>query len=76
MKFSEAKKAIFRPGFRYPPDQDGKRRAQNVTRTYPHISSSKNLFFGFQANIPNIEKDKSEILALKKFNEKFHFSYE
>ncbi|KAJ6639477.1 hypothetical protein Bhyg_12222 [Pseudolycoriella hygida] len=74
MKFSTSKKAKFCPGFVHPADIDGIQRAQKVTTT-GYVSNEKYVCFGFAENIPETDKKYQEKAALKKFNEKFNFSY-
>lgn len=74
MKFHEKKNAKFFPAFVYPPDPDGKCRAQWVTAT-GNISKTKNEFHEFHQSLPDKFKEKTEICALKQFNEKFKFSF-
>lgn len=75
MKFYQFKNAVFSPGFRYPADADGKRRAQGLTHV-GGVTDKKNIIFDFSENIDSTLKDKGGLLALSKLNKKFYFSYE
>lgn len=73
MKFHTFKNSKYYPGFVYPPDEDGKQRAQKVIPS-GYVSDTKSLFFDFQENLPGDAKEAAEIYALNKFNRKFQLS--
>lgn len=75
MKFYTFKSTLFLPGFVHPADADGKCRAQSV-KPDGSVISKKNIFFEFSKNVDKELKDKAGILALKKLNKIFYFSYE
>lgn len=57
----------------YAPDEkDGRQRAQNITAD-GYVTNTKSLFYEvyFSSELPEDKKQSSEILSLKKFNEKF-----
>lgn len=76
IKFSDKKNCRACPGFVHPAGKDGISRAQAITRNGPlYIISTKYKYFQFDENIPDSEKDRQHVAALKKFNQKFKTSF-
>lgn len=65
---------MYCPGYIHPADEDGKCRAQKVTSN-GYVTDMKNEYFDSKNNIPEDEKDKSQVATLKKHNAKFGFSF-
>lgn len=74
MKFHTKNSENYFPAFVRPPDADGKSRAQWVTNTRT-ISSRKYEFYDFHHTLSDNLKENTEVNALKRFNERFKFSY-
>lgn len=75
IKFNSTKTCTPCPGFVYPPDLDGIVRAQKITSN-GYVTNTKNEFFGFQKDIPDKEKEKSQVAKLRLFNKKFGFTFQ
>lgn len=61
-------------GFVYPPDADGKSRAQKITSN-GYVTDKKYEFFEFCDNVDDSERERGQKLALQKLNQKFGFNF-
>ncbi len=75
MKFQPQKNAKYSPGFVHALDLDRKVRGQKIVGS-GYVASTKNIIFEFAADIPQNEKERGDLAALKKFNERFKFYYQ
>lgn len=77
MKFQSYKNAKFCPAFVYQMDEDGLKRAQKI-KADGCITGTKSPFweFHFAWELPDDKKQSSQVLALKKFNERFGANFE
>lgn len=74
VKFSERKNAKAYPAFLYPPDEDGKSRAQKVSAN-GYVCKVKNIYFPCKEDITETEKGKLQLQSLKLLNKNFGFSF-
>lgn len=75
VKFTSSKMCKYDAAFVYPIESDGFTRALKISQE-GYVCNSKNVIFGFEKVVPKEMKKTNSLLALKRFNIKFHTSFD